>query len=774
MTGTRVARAAATGGGAPALTIGLEKRSMSHKSWKTELARLERVQRGHRDAEVKNIERLRISPHPHTEAMCRALSGLLEAFADRKVYGLVEAEILALGARARPEDIVAWIEGVGVLVLEIKSHRIDGIRSFENNIPQVAYRGHLHGDVSLIDQPKDFAYKLKGQMERLFDERDHPLPPLYFAGWLPFISPMEVAERGAEVAPERVWLSDMLDGDMLLDRLSRMKNLTREDNTDRSGLELFCDLFGTSSGLRSCRPRRPTHIATMGHQIDQREQELRRLTPEQERLAFSTQLAVGPKVIRGVAGSGKTIVLANAVASQLVGELSKQSNLELFEADDLAHKKQILVLCYNRVLSVYLRDLIRECFDERKPAADWRFPAERLHVTNIDRLAARACRRAGHHYDFRDIPSNVRGILDHLDETQLSQPSKHRDAPFKRYDLVFIDEGQDINLDWYPLIRALATEQEHGPSIVVFYDEAQNLYGVKRPGVGGQPPWRELLGAEPRTRGLKTVMTVGHRNSNRILSFSFDLLLGAFSSRDPKMAQFADLRNYETRTIPDDPLLDHPHAGQPCVEKLADRHYRVRFAVSDGPVPAVKRCENEDRLLSELVSDIRRTVSDTGHDVQPQDVLIMAPRVDTVKQIRTALKSAGIRTHSPNSPLEPSDGSKANQKSGSPVNSQSDSRSNPRAGSRFSNNPKDLPLFQSGRVTVSTIHASKGFTAHVCHVVNIQDLVQPGEVPLEVEQASRARLHVACTRASLFLTLWGTDCPLLEEALSAAEDVQHL
>ena len=40
------------------------------------LASLERRLRNHSDAEVRNLERLRLQPHPHTAAMCRVLAAM--------------------------------------------------------------------------------------------------------------------------------------------------------------------------------------------------------------------------------------------------------------------------------------------------------------------------------------------------------------------------------------------------------------------------------------------------------------------------------------------------------------------------------------------------------------------------------------------------------------------------------------------------------------------------------------------------------------------------
>ena len=90
------------------------------------LAHMERVLSQHKDMEIKNITTLqrcqgsRSQPgtlSPHTAGICSAIAGIGEAFPNQKIYVLVEAEITELEKRARPEDIVVWIEGVGVFVV---------------------------------------------------------------------------------------------------------------------------------------------------------------------------------------------------------------------------------------------------------------------------------------------------------------------------------------------------------------------------------------------------------------------------------------------------------------------------------------------------------------------------------------------------------------------------------------------------------------------------------------------------------------------------------
>jgi superfamily I DNA and RNA helicase len=706
----------------------------NHEETLRKLAELERALKHHTDAEVKNLNRLRTVLHPHTGAVCKAILALVQAFADRKVVVLVEVEISELGSKARPEDILAWIEGIGVFVLEVKSHTIKGIRRFENNVPQVIYQGQEEADVDLLDQPRSFAYKLKAELEKAFDGANQEPPALYFAGWLPNVSPEDVARLSATVAMDKVWLSDMLERDIFLARIRQMKNLTGGTKTERSSLEEFCKLFGVTSGLRRVSSPRATQYASMGHLIDRKNLQLKKLTKEQEDLAFNPNLVRGPKVIRGVAGSGKTVVLANAVAETLLRAMGEVSTLLPFPQFPSEDMPQILVLCFNRALVPYISNLIRECFESRKPKSDWVLPASCLKVMNIDRYAYWLARQVETDYH-RD---NVAKTVENLQKADVPDRGKYRH--------VFIDEGQDFDLDWYRLVQELTVEEpEVGRSIIIFYDETQNLYGVKMPGVGGMPPWKDYIGAVPHQRGLHTVMRVGHRNTNEILSFSFNLLLGAFAEENPQMAQFAGMSDFEKEVIPQDPSVAHPHAGKPCVEKIDDRQYRVNFAVHNGPLPNVHVYLTEDEMLNELVQEIERVIDPKRGNVDPSDVLIMVPEKKHAKDVVAALSERKIPTHMP---------------------VKFDVEKTGRAGYANQGDPRDLGCFVRGKVTVGTIKSAKGYTAHVCHLAYVHRL-DGDALKKETRQKNRAQLHVACTRSSLFLDLWGTSCSLMREAEKA-------
>jgi superfamily I DNA and RNA helicase len=143
-------------------------------------------------------------------------------------------------------------------------------------------------------------------------------------------------------------------------------------------------------------------------------------------------------------------------------------------------------------------------------------------------------------------------------------------------------------------------------------------------------------------------------------------------------------------------------------------------------------------LIEKLVHKIVHQIDAQGEQVDPRDLLVMSPTREYVEKIAGGLRRAGIRVHVPVKPVEYE---------------------------RGITDPRDRPFFQPAHVTVTTVHSAKGHTAALCHLVGVEQLCATSENELtERAKTIRAELHVAATRASYQLGLWGLPCPLMEEA----------
>ncbi|SEJ17690.1 Nuclease-related domain-containing protein [Deinococcus reticulitermitis] len=191
------------------------------------------------------------------------------------------------------------------------------------------------------------------------------------------------------------------------------------------------------------------------------------LTPEQR-----AQAQPAPRIhrrLRGVAGSGKTLVLATRAANLL------------------AAGQRVLFLSYNITLQHYVRDLIAQ-----QTARDhWPVMKRQLvhrHYHDFVKWMAGLHDITLTPLDDETPPDEVTRILEQEWPAQLLQGLQGRQMhPDCHFDAVLIDEGQDFNRLWVQgVLRTLTANDE----LLIAYDTVQNLYG------------RDLVWIEQDTGGL--------------------------------------------------------------------------------------------------------------------------------------------------------------------------------------------------------------------------------------------------------------------------------
>ena len=201
---------------------------------------------------------------------------------------------------------------------------------------------------------------------------------------------------------------------------------------------------------------------------------VRVMDAQQEQLARS--LGDEHRVIHGVAGSGKTMILG-------------------FRAMQLARAmaKPILVLCYNKTLAARLEQLIGE-----------RGLSDKVQVYNFHRW----CRRMLVSYHV-ELPPKGERFFEAMVERVIEGVEKGR-IPRFQYGAVLVDEGHDFEPDWYKLIVQMVDPDTN--SLLVLYDDAQNIYG--------KPERRKLswksLGIQ--AQGRTTILKLNYRNTLEILA----------------------------------------------------------------------------------------------------------------------------------------------------------------------------------------------------------------------------------------------------------------
>jgi len=208
---------------------------------------------------------------------------------------------------------------------------------------------------------------------------------------------------------------------------------------------------------------------------------IRILDVQQEQLARS--LGEGHRVIHGVAGSGKTLILAYR-AQKLAEEITKP----------------ILVLCFNVSLASRLRWVMAE-----------KGLSERVLVRHFHGWCSGQLR------EYR-IPrprwSNLSAPEYNEQVVQLVIRAVDREMiPAGRYGAVMVDEGHDFQPEWLKLVAQMVDPQTN--SLLVLYDDAQNLYGKNK----RQKFSFKSVGIQ--AQGRTTILKLNYRNTEEILGVAY-------------------------------------------------------------------------------------------------------------------------------------------------------------------------------------------------------------------------------------------------------------
>ena len=199
---------------------------------------------------------------------------------------------------------------------------------------------------------------------------------------------------------------------------------------------------------------------------------------QQEQLARS--LGDGHRVIHGVAGSGKTMVLG-------------------YRAEYLARAhaagKPVLVLCYNEPLAVKLAATMAA-----------KGLSERVHCVHFHKWARAQLVAYG-----QTLPANNQSqdafFADMVQRVITGVDRGH--IPTGQYLAVLIDEGHDFAPEWLKLVTQMVDPTTN--SLLVLYDDAQSIYER------GRKKNFSFKSVGIQAQGRTTILKINYRNTRQIL-----------------------------------------------------------------------------------------------------------------------------------------------------------------------------------------------------------------------------------------------------------------
>ncbi|MET3209197.1 UNVERIFIED_CONTAM: superfamily I DNA and RNA helicase [Paenibacillus sp. PvR008] len=196
---------------------------------------------------------------------------------------------------------------------------------------------------------------------------------------------------------------------------------------------------------------------------------------------MAKQLGDRHRLIRGVAGSGKTLVL-----------VSRAKMLAQAHPD-----WKILVLCYGIPLSRTLKQWIGQKMREPEDLFDFanaecKWESSNIEVYNFHEWL-------GSHMRIKD--SAIPELLEKLDKSEAIVPI---------YDAILIDEGQDFEPDWLRLVSHCLNPDTK--SLLLVEDRAQSIF--KRKNSLAQETGLDF-------RGRSKILSINYRNTAQIVQFAW-------------------------------------------------------------------------------------------------------------------------------------------------------------------------------------------------------------------------------------------------------------
>jgi superfamily I DNA and RNA helicase len=371
----------------------------------------------------------------------------------------------------------------------------------------------------------------------------------------------------------------------------------------------------------------------------------------------------GPQRIRGLAGSGKTVVLA-----------MKAALIHLREPD-----ARILYTFWTKSLYQHVRRLITRFyrqFDDRDP--DWK----KLRVmhgwgsSSLPGVYFVAASSAGvdvlnFQEAYRRSPASPFGYA-------CAQLLKTPIKPL--YDYVFVDEGQDYPASFIQLCAQLAEDDR----FVIAYDELQNIFQTESPSAA------DIFGIDPEGKPKKefvadVVLRKCYRNPREVLVCAHALGFGIYSRSIVQMLENRDHWEDIGYNVVEGTFSE---GSRTIVERPPENSLASISAQNTiDEIVKTKTFGSLDEEVSWVAESIEKDIAD---GLRPEDILVITADDRNAKgylnSVMTDLQEKGIQTHNVHGAYGESD------------------------------------FQEEGRTTLSTVHKAKGNEAFMVYVLGVDAL----------------------------------------------------
>lgn len=339
-------------------------------------------------------------------------------------------------------------------------------------------------------------------------------------------------------------------------------------------------------------------LCNLGYQLEQRKRMRPILSSEQQRLC-EIEYDGEPRLVNGIAGSGKTIVLAHWVVNA-VRKLKEKP------------QARIWVVFANRSLQSLIAEAIANVWVQQMGSRA--FPWELVELRHVMEILRDLLPQAGmiiedYGYEF-DKASEV---FSWSNESEI-QP---------KCDAMFVDEGQDFGTHTLKLLMQLIRKPKQcskaNPSMSIFHDSAQDIY--RR----GEPLWPEIgFDKSDRTE----TMVESYRSTRPIMEFAYNVLWQLDCDKGDEFThQELERRGLITKD-----------------RRNGIDWWNVLFSQVDGIIPEIQHCRSIPDQFNAVADYCRHLIID--EQVKTSDICILVPSwnigLDLENGTKESLRKFGV------------------------------------------------------------------------------------------------------------------------------------
>lgn len=402
---------------------------------------------------------------------------------------------IPVGRRRRYPDFIVLHPSRGLLFLEVKDWKLDTIKKISKSRVELLTDNGRVTVSNPIEQVRQCAYQVINQLE-LDDQLVNQSGD--YTGKLKFPYGYGVVFTNISREPLKKALTP--EGEQLLpDHMLLCKNEMTENEDPEAFQNILWGMFNYAFNQQLSLPEierirwhlfPELRIDDEQLEFDIEEEQygpntnpdsipeiIRVMDLQQEQLARN--LGMGHRVIHGVAGSGKTMILG-------------------FRAVQLAEvmSKPILVLCFNVALAARLRHFAAE------KGITGTVQVYHFHDWCGQQIKTYHCEPAEGDAPFWE--RQVAGVIAGVEKSRI---------PRAQYGAVLIDEGHDFEPEWLQLVTQMVDPETD--SVLLLYDDAQAIYRKKAAFNFS------LSSVGIKARGRTTILKLNYRNTREILEFAY-------------------------------------------------------------------------------------------------------------------------------------------------------------------------------------------------------------------------------------------------------------